>query len=457
MAKRVYFSRFPRGAPRVLALSVTLLKSLALSLVMLCSAVHYSAGRGGEAAAQPALQEHPAASAVRLEQGSDRARLTVDLSAPAEAAAFVLAEPARVIVDLPQTNFASDPGTGKPAKLPGKKTDLVASFRYGLLEPGKSRIVIDLAAPAQVSRLGCEEKADGAAKAQLVIELVKTDEASFRNAAQAARARLAALAQTVKAQDRERAALPPLPVIVLDPGHGGIDRGASVRGLVEKDLVLEFAKALAGKLEATGHFKTVMTRADDRFVSLSERVRIGRDSGASLFVSIHADTMSRAASVSGATVYTLSDRASDKEAARVAEKENQSDIMAGFEASPGDSGVPEILFDLARRETRTYSHMFAHTLVNYWRAAARLNKNPQRSAGFRVLMAADVPSILLELGYLSNRADRDALVSAQWRESAAGQAAEAIEAFFVSRQRNAPMTRADPDITPAGAIPPPAR
>jgi N-acetylmuramoyl-L-alanine amidase len=429
----------------------------AAALTLLPSALQCFASVAKAAAIQTVSAEDPVASGLWLDQNTDRATLTVELSAPIEATAFVLAEPARLIVDLPQIDFAVDPEAGRPAKLQARKSDLIASFRYGQIEPGKSRIVIDLASPARVLRLGCEGKPDGDAKARLIIELAKTDEASFRSAVQATRARLAKLEESNKAKDQEPAAPAPVSVIVIDPGHGGIDRGASVKGIVEKDLALEFAKALAAKLESLGRFKIAMTRDDDRFVSLSERVRMGRDRHAALFVSIHADTISRAAGVSGATVYTLSDRASDKEAARVAEKENQSDIIAGFEPSADNSDVSSILFDLARRETRAYSHMFAHTLVNYWRVAGRLNKNPRRSAGFRVLMAPDVPSVLLELGYLTNRADAHALASAQWRDDAAGKVAEAIASYFASREKNAPMTKADPDLAPGGTLSPAAQ
>jgi N-acetylmuramoyl-L-alanine amidase len=456
MAKSVFFANLAhaRGA---LPLSAGKFVAAAAALLLLPSTTQYLACRAEEPAVQTVPAEHPTASAFRLDQNADRATLTVELSAPIEATAFVLAEPARVIVDLPQINFGLDPEAGRPTKLLARKTDLVASFRYGQLEPGKSRIVIDLATPAQILRLGCQAKLDGAAKVRLVIELAKTDEASFRSAVQAARARLAKPAQANNARDQQPAAPAPMTVVVLDPGHGGIDRGASVRGIAEKDLALEFAKALDAKLEALGRFKVVMTRDDDRFVSLSERVRMGRDRHASLFVSIHADTVSRAARVSGATVYTLSDRASDKEAARVAEKENQSDIIAGFEPASDNNDVSGILFDLARRETRAYSHMFARTLVNYWRVAGRLNKNPRRSAGFQVLMAPDVPSVLLELGYLTNSTDAHTLASAQWRDDAAAKVAEAVASFFASREKNAPMTKGDPDLAPVGTLSPAAK
>jgi N-acetylmuramoyl-L-alanine amidase len=423
--------------------------------MLLSSAPQYFVVRADAATIQTEQVEHPVASSVRLDQSADRATLIFELNVPLEATAFVLADPDRVIVDLPQTNFALDPEIGKPANRPRRKTDLVASFRYGQLEPEKSRIVIDLGAPAQVLRVGCQKEVDGDARARLVIELAKTDMLSFRSAVQAARARLAELATDKKPRDPEPASH--IPMIVLDPGHGGIDRGAMARRVVEKDIVLEFARALAAKLEATGRFKIVMTREEDSFVPLSERVRIGRDRNASLFVSIHADTLSEAADVAGATVYTLSDRASDAEAARVAEKENQSDVVAGLDQSDDHGDISGILFELTRRETRAYSHMFAHTLVNYWRSAGRLNKNPRRSAGFRVLKAPDVPSVLLELGYLSNSADSRALNSTQWRDHTSGQVAQAIEAFFASRQKNAPLAKGDPDFVPVSRIPPAER
>ncbi|WP_245276174.1 N-acetylmuramoyl-L-alanine amidase [Methylocapsa aurea] len=379
------------------------------------------------------------AKAARLEENADSARLVFELSGPVEAAAFALAGPNRIIVDLPQVEFALDPQIGKPPRPPrhrgrrarhAKPAVLVGSFRFGQLEQGKSRIVIDLAAPARIVRAACD-KSDGDGKARLVIELAKTDRAEFRAAAQSARAALAGQAQARQTQKFVAAA--GRPVIMIDPGHGGIDSGAMVNGLVEKDLVFAFAKAVAAKLESDGRFMTVLTRDDDSFIPLAERVKMARNANAALFVSIHADTLSAAADVAGATVYTASDRASDAEAARLAEKENQSDAAAGLDGADDAGDVSDILFDLTRRETRAYSHVFARTLVNYWKVAGRLNKNPQRSAGFRVLRAPDVPSVLLELGYLSNEKDDAALSSAEWRDKASSRVAEAIATFFSAR------------------------
>jgi N-acetylmuramoyl-L-alanine amidase len=449
MAESVFF-RKAVGAATALALAAGMAVLAAGWLTLLPPAGRYFGFRAHAATVQPEQGKHPVANAARIEQSGDRAKLIFELSAPLDATAFVLADPDRVIVDLPQTDFALDPETGKAAYPPHRKAGLIAAFRFGQLAPGKSRIVIELGAPARILLAACD-KLDSDGHVRLVVELAKTDRRSFEAAVQRARIQLAALAQPRKAPKPEPESAKP--VIMIDPGHGGIDRGAMVKGLIEKELVFDFAKAVAAKLDADGHFKVVMTRDDDSFVPLSERVRMARDGNAALFVSIHADTLSSAADVSGATVYTLSDRASDAEAARVAEKENQSDAAAGLDKTEDASDVSGILFDLTRRETRAYSQFFAHTLVNYWRVAGRLNKNPRRSAGFLVLKAPDVPSVLLELGYLSNEKDGLALASAQWRDKASSQVAEAIEVFFAARESGATVIKTDPDRAPVGKIP----
>ncbi len=383
------------------------------------------------------------ASAVSLENGTDRAKLSFDLTQPVAATSFVLAAPDRIVVDVPEVDFRIDPRVGdeKPVHdRPGRarSSGLVASFRFGHFALGKSRIVIDLAASARVLRATAEPTGDGT-KSRLVIELARTDPAAFQAAAHTAVLAAAAAANEAEdaapiknAADKNAS----LPLIVIDPGHGGVDSGAIVNGLVEKDIVFDFAKMLAGKLSASGHYKVVMTRDSDVFLSLGDRVRIAQDSGAALFVSIHADTIYDAVSVSGATVYTVSDHASDADAERTAENENQADSVAGIAGNEEVNGVSDILADLTRQETRAYSHVFAHTLVNYWKVAGRLNKNPERAAGFRVLMAPDVPSVLIELGYLSNAKDAASLVSPEWRDATSTRLAAAIDAFFAVRGSN---------------------
>lgn len=388
------------------------------------------------------VSERPVATELRVDDTGDSAKLIFALSAPVEATGFTLARPDRVVVDLPRVDFAVDPRIGRPARPAHRRAHgadprkLVAAFRFGWLGQDTSRVVVDLGAPARIVAVRCETGPDEGHA--LVIELARTDRASFRAAAQRARATIAERAPEVPSG--EPPALAGKAVVVIDPGHGGIDSGAIVNGLTEKTLVLEFANDLAAKLEADGRFSIVMTRKDDSFVPLADRVKIARESNGSLFVSLHADTLSDSRDVAGATVYTVSERASDAEAQRVAAKENEADAAAGLEANEDASDVSDILHDLTRRETRAMSHIFARTLLNYWKVAGRLNKNPQRSAGFRVLKAPDVPSVLLELGYLSNRDDDVALSSSDWRDKAAGEVAQAIVAYFSAREGSVAST-----------------
>jgi N-acetylmuramoyl-L-alanine amidase len=447
-----------RGAGGELAAQFQLASALAvLALTALISANVHAESRGlvGIRTAYAPPSTLAIASAVSLENGFSQAKLTFQLSQPVAASSFVLAAPDRIVIDLPDVDFHIPPQVGSPKPDRADKMGspgLIASFRFGHFAPGKSRIVIDLAAPARVLRAGSEPHRP---KSGLVVELVRTDSAAFQVAAH--NALLAAQAAANDAQ----AAVPStdsadknasLPLIVIDPGHGGVDSGAIVNGLVEKDIVFDFAKTLAGKLAASGHYKVVMTRNSDVFLSLGERVHIAQDSGAALFVSIHADTIYGAASVSGATVYTVSDHATDAEAARTAEKENQADAVAGVTANDEKNGVSDILADLTRQETRAYSHVFARTLVNYWKVAGRLNKNPERAAGFRVLKAPDVPSVLIELGYLSNAKDAASLVSPQWRDATSTRLAAAIDAFFAVRGRNFGTSKPVEPATAATAL-----
>ena len=322
-----------------------------------------------------------------------------------------MADPDRIIVDVPEVNFQIDPAVGRTPQ--GRSLgQIVKSFRFGLLAPGKSRIVIDLAAPARLTRVTTQPIAKDAEPARLQIELSRCEPAAFL---QAVKEGEPSAASVQDAPAPAESPVPPAgpPVIVLDPGHGGVDSGAiGPGGAVEKTIVYDFTRELAQKLAAGGRYRVVMTRNGDEFVSLADRVKMARDANAALLISIHADTLQAAADVSGATVYTVADRASDAEAARIAERENAADRAAGVEQKQEAVGVADILFDLKRRETRAYAHLFSRGVVDEWRSVARLNRNPERSAGFMVLKAPDFPSILLELGYLSSRQDVKSLTSA---------------------------------------------
>ena len=200
---------------------------------------------------------------------------------------------------------------------------------------------------------------------------------------------------------------------------------------MEKDIVLDFAGRLRERIEKTGKYRVLMTRTDDTFVPLGERVHIARNAGAALFVSIHADALpKKEGDAQGATVYTLSETATDSEAARLAEQENRADVIAGVDLKDEPDDVAGILLDLAQRETKTFSVQFAHRLVSELKGATRLHKNPLKSAGFKVLRAPDVPSVLVELGYVSNKDDLQSLLSDTWRDRTATSVAQAIDAYF---------------------------
>jgi N-acetylmuramoyl-L-alanine amidase len=265
----------------------------------------------------------------------------------------------------------------------------------------------------------------------LTIELSRADREEFRRVAgESAAGAVKEMAEpTISRQDNDMR-----PVIMIDPGHGGIDPGAAASaGVAEKDLVLSFAQRLKQKLEAEGRYRVLMTREQDVFVSLGDRVKAARAVKADLFISIHADSISGGQDVRGLTVYTGSERASDADSARLADRENKADAVAGVESGDMADDVSDILQDLTLRETRTFSHGFATRLVGEFDAVARLNKNPHRQARFQVLRAYDVPSVLVELGYLSSRKDLDLLMSEEWRAKMVSAMGGAVDRFFATR------------------------
>ena len=219
-------------------------------------------------------------------------------------------------------------------------------------------------------------------------------------------------------------------VIALDPGHGGMDPGASSRdGMREKEVVLAFARTLKEALLRTGHYDVVMTRDDDHFLKLEDRVKFARDHMADLFIAIHADTLEDV-SVRGTTLYTVSDKASDAVAEALAQKENRADIIAGMDLGKQKENVANALINLAQRESKSQAMLFARKAVAEIKPVTELTSQPIRSAAFVVLKAPDVPSILMELGYLSNKSDRAMLASADWRKGMAQAMARAIDTYF---------------------------
>jgi N-acetylmuramoyl-L-alanine amidase len=365
----------------------------------------------------------PVASDVRVAGDDMQTRMVVDFSQKVDMRVFTLANPYRVVIDLPQVVFNLPPKTGDSGR------GLIKAFRFGLMMTGGSRIVIDLARPARVEKSYALDAANDQ-PARLVLDLAAVDRDAFMRAV-ALESGMHATAAPAKPQAKTDSR----PVIVLDPGHGGIDNGTKAAGgELEKSIVLEFTQLLRDKVEKAGKYHVVMTRDDDTFVALADRVQFARAQQASLFVSIHADALPRGeGDAQGATIYTLSETASDSEAARLAETENRADVIAGVDLTSEPDDVADILIDLAQRETKTFSVQFARGLAESMRSATRMHKNALKSAGFRVLKAPDIPSVLIELGYVSNREDIKSLVSPEWRERTADAIALAIDHYFAPR------------------------
>jgi N-acetylmuramoyl-L-alanine amidase len=394
--------------------------------MLLLAALGFHAPAASAAAAKPAI-----ANDARLAGDNTRTRFIADLSKKVDVSVFALDDPYRVIVDLPDVSFQMPPGLGKETR------GLVTGYRYGLFAPGKSRIVLDLSGPFLIDKaFVLDARPDQPAR--LVVDLVPTDRATFR--AKLREARGAAAGDTAPpAAEPPKQILGP-PVVVLDPGHGGVDPGTmSADGTTEKEVVLAFAKTLKTQLEADGRYRVLLTREDDTFLPLRQRVEFAKAKGASLFLSIHADSFPKhVAEASGATVYTLSERASDDEAKELAAKENFSDAIAGVELpNESDEVVANILIDLAQRETQNRSVIFAKSVVGQLKG--NLHTKPLKSAGFRVLKAPDIPSVLLELGFLSNPEDEKHLKDEAWRRGTAKSVAAAIDSYFAKRFARTPF------------------
>lgn len=392
------------------------------------SSTGLAAQSAGEQSLQPATETTDSSVMIdaRVVGDASRTRFVADLTDSVEIGIFTLADPYRLVVDLPQVRFALPDGIGDGGR------GMISAFRYGQISPGKSRIVLDVTEPVDVDK-SFILPSESDQPARLVIDVVPTTRESFIAANRRYRD-----AQSAEALEKRSRSLVPRSnegtkalTVVIDPGHGGIDSGATGKtGALEKDITLEFAELLGGKLEGTGLYNVHYTRQDDRFVALGERVEIARSLEADLFVSIHANSFSMR-SVRGTVVYTVSDSASDKMAAEIAASENQSDVLAGIDIDDSDSdGVLDILIDLTRRETRNFGVVFARNLVSELRSSTKMFKIPHQQAGFKVLEAPDVPSAMVELGYLSNAEDEKQLLSSEWREKAAESIVRAIAGFF---------------------------
>jgi N-acetylmuramoyl-L-alanine amidase len=393
------------------------------------------------AAHKPGDSQLPIVMSARIGEHTDRTRFVVELSDPLNLRTFTLNNPNRVVIDMPAVQWHLD-GAPRPT---GHGS--IKGYRYGLFRPGNSRFVIDLNQPVSVSGALVIPPESGFGY-RVVIDLFPTTQAKFDGTSGWPADLKAREAQAERVASLPPAQAPAQPssvkkTIIIDPGHGGIDSGTSgVNGLMERDLVLDEGLRLARALRANPNYTVYMTRDSDVFIPLRERVNVSRAHRADLFISLHADS-NPDADVSGLSIYTLSESGSDKEAAALARKENQSDIIAGVDLGGENSAVAPILLDLEQRDTMNKSSRFAEfALSRLTRATDILPRQPHRSAAFVVLKAPDVPSVLIELGYLSNADDAAQMNTARWRNGVASAIAAAVERHF------APATAAAPGAAP---------
>ena len=415
------------GGARRTAIGRILRRIVSLAVVLALTLVADAAGQG---ASGVALAAAPAPSVINARVGLHESvtRLVLTLTEPVTYGVFVLANPHRVVIDLPDVNWSIG-----EAAMPGRR-GLLERVRFGPRAPGHSRVVAELSAPVDLREVFMLPPRDGHPY-RLVIDM----SAAHTNRSTPAGSGPFGLAPRLGQGALGVAPALPRPlerpaprVVVLDPGHGGKDPGAiSSSGLREKDITLRTAREVATLLRATAPhpYKVILTRNSDTFIRLRHRIAIARRAKADLFVSIHADAHANP-HVRGASIYTLSERASDREAAALAERENKADLIAGINLSTETPDVAGILINLAQRETMNRSVRLASVLSAEMQQETLLLPRSHRFAGFAVLKAADVPSVLIEMGFLSNRTDEQMLARADHRQRLAHAIVRAIHAYF---------------------------
>lgn len=380
----------------------------------------FAVGAGASAAATEVTD-------IRLGIHPGKVRVVLEASSKLTVSSFVLERPYRVVLDMPKVRWRLPRGAEKRAK------GFVSGYRFGEFAPGRARIVLDLKRPAVIGNKFTIPPRDGRPW-RIVLDLKKATAAEV--VAYAERQKDGAQQRTGRRTGGQQPKKAPLrkKVVVIDPGHGGIDPGTTGRTkrILEKNIVLAMARQLKRELDRGGRFKAVLTRDRDVFVRLRARIARARAAGADLFISLHADSLPDR-SVNGASVYTLSEKASDREAAALAAKENKADLIAGMDLSHKSKQVTDILIDLAQRETMNHSVRFARFLVEEIRKSTDLLRKTHRFAGFAVLKAPDVPSVLLEMGYLSNPRDEARLTRPRFRARLAKAIAKAIDRYFTAR------------------------
>jgi len=398
----------------------------------------------------PLKAAEPIATNIRVGTHSDKTRFVIDLSDKIKFRIFALSDPYRIVIDLPEISWRLPVDVIK-RNLGGKKT-LISNFRYGYFRTGLSRIVLDIKEPIRVKSSFIITPRKGK-KYRLVIDLVKTTRKIFLAAMRKSKIKernkksklrrvensrnnlLSRVPNPEKRAKLEKSNIQGVqankkPVIVIDPGHGGIDPGSTSGRVFEKYITLEVAKVIESHLKTLGRYKVFLTRRNDKFIRLRKRISIAKLRGANLFISLHADAIKNKR-VRGFSIYTLSEKASDKEAADLARKENKADVIAGVDLSAESPVVSDILIDLRQRNTMNESSKFAVGLVRHIRKVTKSLSNAHRFAGFAVLKSPDIPSVLIEMGFLSNRADEKALLNPRYRANLARSIGKAVDEYFL--------------------------
>ncbi len=390
------------------------------------------------------------ADATALAGDTTRTRFVIGLEKAAQFQVFSLQNPNRVIVELPDLKLQLPQINGSAP------VGLVQSFRGGLSAPGKMRIVIDVTGPVVVEKATIEKAKDASQSPRLVLEIVPVDpskpaQANARKAIVSGASGLGAAGLQPPVprpaqRPNDQATNIYKPIIVIDPGHGGHDSGAQRNGTIEKDVVLAFSLKLREKLQATGRYKVLMTRENDSFVDLDARRDFADRSKAALFIAVHADYAGSDAR--GATIYSLRDNVAN-ELQRAARGHASADVLSNKEletvktAAESDVGaVKGFLTDLALKElavNKERTKSFAGAVVETMGATTNMMNNPDREAGFRVLKSAKMPSVLIELAYVSNRADAANLKSDSWRDKVTGSIQSAVDNYFSYHGSRLPM------------------
>ena len=387
-------------------------KALALSALAVFPMVHTAEAQDG----LTALARADSSASALVDQG-DSLEMMLRLSQPVPFRIFSLDDPRRIVVDFSEVDW-----TGFDAQA-FDTAEGVTDLRVGGFVPGWSRMVMDLAGPYGLVHAEMSRDEAGAVL-RLNLDPIASDDFAVG-------AGTPLEAQLVRRSKPDDAVIPrkkfgegPLKV-VLDPGHGGIDPGAERDGVREADLMLSFARELQDVLIRAGGFDVTLTRNDDTFVPLETRLTLAREAGAEVFISLHADAISEGRA-EGATLYTLADRASDAASQKLAERHDRADLLAGVDLSDQDYVIAGVLMDMVRNETTPRTDRLAEALVTQLQASVGMHKRPRLEAGFSVLKAPDMPSVLLELGFLSSPKDRAKLNDPAWRTRAAWATRDAL-------------------------------